>query len=533
MRNTLLFVMFFCSAGLWGQQPPTAMDYANFGLRKEFLDASKEDKNVWILKEHDCPEEVPEALAALFASVNKSSQSHLLAMMDGNMRLAVFGLIIPEKQHFQASGMNKQNYVAIATCLGGFQPAVQNLNKPESPYFKQLTAYLDFVRQIESEPYMHMGRALHFKILRRPEDIQTVVENPQLIGAGINIVGGHIFGNYSYIHNNETDSKAYRKKVLENISKLKGAKPLYQKQYLDFPILFFTPMAEFRNGFGADIPTGKSQVDSSRLYEQQLPIRTELTKLGKSAIKLMLDKKKGRRIAINTNTMSKEGRAWLIDYYKEQRSSGDTIPYIMLNSAIHGLSWHNDSLNNPAHTSASYFSLVENAVAKEDLEAALASKGYIGIALYRNLLVAGTRFERLLNPRFIGSANYKTTVVQILLTNALRCVDVLDTKEAWNHIGFTTGFDGLNAYFEGYDDATEMKELRADVQAYLSAPQAIQDLYSVKDIKRLMYGLSPQEITDKLFSLNAQATTRRLLEGAYPKGEMPEAEAEADELEED
>lgn len=523
MKTLPFLLLLFVSMALSAQQAPTAMDYANFGLRKEFLDVSKKEKNVWILKEHDCPEQVPEALAALFASVNKSSQSHLLAMMKGDMRLVVFGLIIPESQHYKASGMNLQNYVAIATCLGGFQPSLENLGT-KNPYFNQLTAYLSFIKQLEAEPYMHMGRELRFKILRQASDLKTVVDNPQFIGSGINIVGGHIFGDYSYIHENKVESREYKKIVLDNIAKLKGSAPLVKKQYLDFPILFFTPMAEFRNGFGGDISTGKSQADSSRLYTQTLPIRAELTKLGKTAIKLMLNKKKGRRIAINTNNLSKEGRSWLINYYQEKRLSGDTIPYLMLSSAVHGISWDNDSLSNPEFTNSSYFSLVENAIAREDLEAALASKGYIGIALYKDVLTNGTRFERLMNTRYQGSADYKNAAIEVLLANVFRCVEVMQTKEAWNHIGFTSGFDGVNSYFEGYDTAAEIKELRADMKAYLSNPKDIQDVYTAAEIKALMYDFTPQEITDKLFSLNAQAVTERLLQGIYSEAEMPEQE---------
>lgn len=515
MRNCTLLLALLLAFGLHAQeQPPTGMDYANFALRKEFLDASKKDKDVWSLKEHDCPEQVPEALAALFASVNKYSQSHLLAMVEGNMRMAMFALVIPEKQHFQASGMNKQNYVAIATCLGGFRPSIKNIDKPQQDYFKQVTDYLEFVGELEEKPYMHMGREMRFKVIREAKDLEEIASNPLLVGGGITLVGGHVFGDYSFIHKQETESRKYKKTVLENISKLKGSEPLRRNEYLDFPILFFTPMGEFRNGFGGDIAAGKSQQDSSRLYKQSLSIRPELTKLGKTAIKLMLNRNKGRRIAINTNNLSKEGRGWLLDYYAKERQRGDTIPYIMLNSAVHGFSWNNDTISNPDFQNSSYFSLVENAVAKEDLEGALASKGFIGITIYSNFLVQGTRFERLIDPRFAGSADYKKTAVQILLANALRCVEVLDTKEAWNHIGYSTGFDGINAYFYGYDDATDMKELRQDMLDYLSNPEAIQDLYSVRDIRRLMYGLSPQEITDKLFSLNAQAVTKRLLQEA-------------------
>lgn len=513
MNNTnflysLLVVL--CSIGLnYAQAPLPTVDYTNFALHKEFLDQSKTEKDLWAKKEHDCPETVPDAIAALFQGSTKHSQSHLLAMYKGNMRMAIFALAIPEKQYFKASGMTEENFTAVTSCIAGFRPAFELMAAEDIDYFSKITNYLRFVRSIESKPYYYMGRKLSFKLLRKAEDVDALFDNPQQVGGGVQLFGGHLLADYFYLRQNRVDEPLYRKEVLQNVRRLKGSLPLeeHTEDFIDFPILFFTIDSDFRNGLGGDIAAEAKEKDR-KIYKEAIPAQEGLSAVGKEVVRLMVDKTAGRRICIDFRGLSFEARRWAYDYYQGLRYHGDTIPVIMANTAVSGQSWNKDA-QNPAVSD--YFNHAQIRASREDLQAILESKGMLSITLNKRKLVANTKMAEILEAQQMGSANYRETAVKILMANVFRCVQVTQDRDIWDRLSISTGFDGLGSYFDTYKTAGDLRALRKDVLDFLNNPTPIFDLYSEVQIEAFLYDYEPEEIVEKLFSTNARDFTKSLL----------------------
>lgn len=511
MQNVLFgLILWLCTVSLGlaqGELP--IFDYSNYALHKEFLDNSKTDKDPWSRKEHNCPEEVPEAIAAIFKEVTKHSQSHLLAMYKGNMRLAIFSLAFPEKQYFKASGLDKDNFMAITSCLGGFRPSFELLATEDINYFGKIMDYLRFVRSIEEKPYYYMGRKLSFQLLRKAEDVDAIFNSPAIVGGGVQLFGGHLLGSYFYLRQNLINEPSYQSEVLKNVRRLKGALPLIEhtEEYLDFPILFFTIDSDFRNGLGGDIPEEAKERDR-KLYKEAIPANKELTSVGKEVVRLMIDKKEGRRICIDFRGLSHEARDWAYAYYQSLRYHGDTVPVIMSNTAVYGESWKRKRQDEKL---SRYFHASPEQATREDLQAILASKGMLGISISKRKLTANTELAEIIAEKLPGSANYRQAVVKILLAHVFHCVQVTQDRNMWNHLSISTGFDGTSSYFESYKTAEDLRDLRTDVLAFLKEPEPIFDLYSQLEVKAFMYDYSPEEIVAKLFSTNARDFTKSLL----------------------
>lgn len=505
---SLSFWLFSLGLGLAQTELPI-FDYTNYALHKEFLDNSKTEKDPWSSKEHNCPGEIPEAIAAVFKDVTKHSQSHLLAMYKGNMRLAMFSLAFPEKQYFKASGLDEKNFMAVTSCMGGFRPAFELLATDDVDYFSKLTEYLRFVGKIEEKPYYYMGRKLSFQLLRKAEDVNTIFNSPTIVGGGIQVFGGHLLGSYFYLRENLINEPSYETEVLKNARRLKGALPLvdHTEEYLDFPILFFTIDSDFRNGLGGDIPEEAKERDR-KLYKEAIPASEELTAVGKKVVKLMVDKKQGRRICVDYRGLSHEARKWAYEYYQNLRYHGDTIPVVMVNTAVSGESWKREQDD---ETVARYFDNPPYHATREDLQAILASKGMLGISLNKRKLTANTEFAEILAQKMEGSADYRKAAVKILLAHVFRCVQVTQDRAIWDHLSISTGFDGTGSYFESYKTAEDLTDLRSDVLSFLQSPEAISDLYSEAEIKAFLYDYTPETIVAKLFSTNASAFTQSVL----------------------
>lgn len=489
------------------------MDYFNLAFHKTFFDVNGEH-SPWELKEHDCGADMPPSLLAAFADVPKQSQSHLLAMLKSNMRLGVFTLTVPEKEYFLTSGLNAENFKVVTNCLGGYERASKAILSEDIRYFEELAMYFRYLKALEEKPYYQMGRKYAFKIVRSTKDLDEVIADPTKIGGLFSVFGAHNLSSYFYIKNDLLNSEAFRKVVLQNLERLKGIRPMVEhtEEYLDIPVLFLSIAGSFRNGFGGDTRGSLLANEEGSIYKESINAHAKLTAIGQELVKKMLDRKDGRRILVDVAGLSIEARNWIYDYYAGLRYQGDTIPVLAIGSCVHGESWNHSKMENQRHNEGLHLPIKGDGMAREDLQNILESGGLLSIPLDQTQLTKQSKWETILKEQIVGSAEYRETVVKLVLSHVLRSIYVAQDREMWDHLSICTTFDGVNRPFPQYANASQVRDLADDIKLFLEEPKDIENLYTVKQIKQLMYDYSAEEITEKLLSTNALNFTRKQLE---------------------
>lgn len=503
---TCLFVLLLSSNAVWAQSMPS-IDFKNYNLQKVYLDIATQEKDIWVQKEHDCEEEIPADLLAYYKDVPKYSQSNLAAMVNGGTRVAVMSITIPERPYFKAPELNSKNFSGVTRCLAGYQRSMQAYASENTLYYEELVHYLRFIDKINGNQKVLAGRNYEFQFLESKAHLKRVIETPTKVGGLLHIYGGHCLSHSDYIESNRVGSEEFKAFVLTNLERLKGSRPLVEQteEYLSVPVFYMTLSSDFPNGFGGDIPKDILDRKSIDIFAESPNVYRRLTALGKEVVQLMVDKKVGHRILLDIQGLSIPARKWVYEHYNTLRYHGDTIPIIASGVPIHGEAWNHVNMNNRRANEEGYLGIYEPYLAREDLQAIFESKGLICIPLDKRLLVQGNKFEAELAQQHFGSANYRKTVVKILVAQFLRAVQVLQDKEVWDYLSIASSFDGMNRPFVGFEDIESLPKLRADVQAFLENPSDIYDLYTEKQIRQFMYDYDAKTLVEKIFSTNAQA----------------------------
>lgn len=513
-----LLLLFFSNSPAWAQSSPI-VDFKNYNLQKVYLDVGSEEKDIWSRKEHDCEEIIPADLLEYYKNVPKYSQSNLAAMVGGETRLAVMSITIPERPYFKAPELNSKNFSGVTRCLAGYQRSMQAYAAENTLYYEELVHYLRFINDINGSQHTLAGRPYEFRFLESAEQLHHTAESPSKIGGVLHIYGGHCLSHSDYIESTRVGSEEFKAFVLTNLERLKGSRPLVEQteEYLSIPIFYMTLSSDFPNGLGGDIPRDLLDNKSTKVFQESPNTYKRLTALGREVVQLMLDKKVGRRILLDIQGLSIPARKWVYEHYNTLRYHGDTIPLIASGIPIHGEAWGHVDMDNRRANEERYFGVYEPYLAREDLQAIFESKGLICIPLDKNLLVRGNRFEAELAQQHFGSANYRKTVVKILVAQFLRAVQVLQDQSVWEHLSISSSFDGMSRPFVGFENVRSLPKLRADVQAFLENPEDIYDLYTAKEVRQFMYNYDAKTLVKKLFSTNA----KRFIAQNLPEREGP------------
>ncbi len=101
-----------------------------------------------------------------------------------------------------------------------------------------------------------------------------------------------------------------------------------------------------------------------------------------------------------------------------------------------------------------------------------------------------------------GSIQRRRLYAKIIWANAFSCIKAIGEKGAWDIVSIGSDFDGMIVPFETYPRANEMVDLANDLLYFLRNPEDIFDLFTKEDVKKLMFGLSPEEIMQKFMYEN-------------------------------
>ena len=472
---------------------------------KPFNSQATTKYNIWEQIDHDCDGKMSKLFVDGAKEVPKTTQCHLEGMMRGNVRLGYVSLTPIEKGMLNVRFMNeKKKGTNTMACVSGAELDEMIKKNEVINYYNDLAENIKFLRDGQNVPYFIDGRSCTYEMIKSREQLAEVLKNPDKIALLFTVEGGHSLG-LSLEGNDISESPAYESFYLANVDRMKGIKPLEEggKEYLDFPLLSINLNHFFWNGLGGHSRTFSNI--QNLVFGQNKGADDGITELGKKVVERLLDKNNGRRILLDIKHMSLESRRWYYDLLDKLSILGDEIPIISSHTTIAGLSWHDKEYkkkDNNGKLKNSYLYNWQISLADEDIIHIYKSKGLIGIMLDKYKLM-GDLAKKEIDKTIAGSTQRRNLYMQVWFANILACIKAVDKKEAWDIVCIGSDFDGMIVPFETYPRANEMPDMVKDMYDFLKNPTDIFDLYTADEVKRLMFGYTPEEIIYKFMYKNA------------------------------
>lgn len=500
------FLLVFTQSGAQGNV------YADFHVHSMLKPYYSGWNDIWEFKEHECPTEAYSIVLEKAGSVPKFTQSNFESLLLGNVRLAYLSLtpLEYEMRHpkiFHDLEKLRNSYA----CMAGVTPSWGFFLDKKVNYFDELMGSVEMLAKGHGQPYVVERDTFRYEVISSAAQLGRVLNNEQLLGVVLSIEGAHALGQ-GPLTEELIRSSFYEEEILENLEVLKGTRP-YKRTgaYFPFPVCIMTLNHFMWNGLSGHAKTF-GQVEGYFLDQSQ-GMNTGVTPLGEKVIAKMLDKESGRRILIDVKHMSIESRKWYYDYLRDLHLKGDTVPVVATHATVSGESWTtiNPARNGNGQNKSSWLNQMPISMFDEDIVEIYLSRGMIGLMLdkYR---VGGNKGNALVDESRAGSVQRRTAYVHLLVANMLEIVDVIKCKEAWDIISIGSDFDGMISAMETYDQAIKMPSLREDLLAYFNDPVDLFDLFPKRKVQRYMYGMSAEEIVDKVMGGNLVAFTERIME---------------------
>ena len=440
--------------------------------------------SVW---HHDPPKGL-DLVVEKSTGISKFRQTDFYNLVLGDVSVAVLSLYPLEKGFVK----NKLGENIVVDGLVNF---VNGLSKPfidhaqaRPGYFADLQLEYDYLLQLDNKIISIDGRKVKYKLINALDEIENYQQQGvYTIFVLVSIEGGHVF------ECGIPGKKADKTTVLKNITTVKN---------WDYAPLFISPAHHFYSelcGHAESITVGV--VDW--LTNQEHMMNTGITDLGKDAIKLLLNKEKGRRIYIDIKHMSSQSR---MEYYAmlDEEYGNENIPIVVSHGAVNGWeSFENPKNKNNPHLKRKLLNVDIN-IFDEEIIRIEDSNGLFGIQLDERRIAS--KAELKASNLLFGSIRKRKRLKSKLVWNQIQYVaELLDKKglPAWDIQCLGSDFDGGVNVVNHFWTAREFPELSSCLEYH-----ATQFMNQRGAEFNSFNQLSPEEIIDKFMGGNAEAFLR-------------------------
>ena len=111
------------------------------------------------------------------------------------------------------------------------------------------------------------------------------------------------------------------------------------------------------------------------------------------------------------------------------------------------------------------------------------------------------------NNEELDSTQLRRQYVKVIFANLFEIVKTINSVSGWDLLSIGSDYDGLINHLDFYPTAAEMPVLRNDMLEFLKHPEEISQSgfnyrLSLAEINSLMFGLTAEEIIEKIFARN-------------------------------
>lgn len=514
IAGLILFLLMLPACSLFGQSNPRPVhgDLHLHPAIKPFNSRHLNDFGLWNYVEHDCPTENFAAVLSASEEVPKYTQSNFEALIRGNVRIAFVSLSPIEKEmRIPNIFKNPEKRTSTTHCIGGMEVTDEFFADIQVDYASDLWENIAWIMAGEGKTHKVDGRSCSYEVVRNAPHLQKIISDPNKIAVFLNIEGGHALGK-SWENESGYTSQENRDYVMQNVRRLKGIDSVWAGgQSFQVPPVWFLTLNHFMwNGLSGHAKTFMPV--QGLIFDQSAGLETGFTDLGKEVVAHLLSETEGRRVLVDVKHMSVASRKWYYDLIRALRVMGDTVPIIASHVGIAGTSWDSDEYDkkdSPGKNSDSWMHHWTISLAAEDIHEIHASGGVMGLMLDKYRICGKLAKEEILESP-VGSRQRRLAYVKVIAANMLKVAEFVGEPSAWDIIAIGSDFDGMINAMENYSTSDRFPDLRRDLLAYFRSPEPIWEIYNATEVSALMYGLSPEDLVDKVMGRNLQEFALRM-----------------------
>lgn len=464
----------------------------------------------------------------------KDSQTNIKKCQEGKVRVVLSSIYTPERKFFDLRDLFEflldtffpKQTTNLGVCMTGFDRSiVQNYvdahdkNKDEGiHYFNETQREYD---------YMVRQAAQHedLSIAGDYQELQTILNsNADSVAMIPTIEGMHclsVFSSYeqqnvAFDDVNDTSNPYYQHFATQyqiNIAKVKAwGNGKHAPLFITYTHYFWNLLC------------GHAKALDSSALSQKLNLGKGFSQLGKTALHALLSRKNGRRILVDTKHMSIQSRRDFYAVWRQYQNQGDGFPIICSHAAVTGKATLNDLDQGEDSRDAlenEYFNTWSINLSDEDIRYTHESGGLIGLIFHDERMPGGIPQKSIQYAKECGDANaMRDEYVRLWMSNVLQVVKTCNHVSGWDIVCIGSDYDGVLNGFDIYQDVLDYQDLHAHVLQYLYRPipnPHVEGLQSREQIKALYFGLTPEEIAEKILYKNVDDFLQRYYHDAYLK----------------
>lgn len=384
-----------------------------------------------------------------------------------------------------------------------------------------------------------------FKLVSNYEEYLESIDN-NIIAGIVTIEGMHslakyrtkdLFGADTIEDLSDEHQEELKDNFKTNILRLKDKEEF---KYTPFFITFSHHFNNLISGHAKSFADAKNRTipGFSSVFNQKKGLDLGITSFGKELIKNhLLAKSNGARILIDTKHMSLEARNDYAEIVNSLRGNGDNVPIVISHTAINGIPTREKAAQRNDTNQLdkrSYVSRWDINITDQDITEVFDSDGVIGVCLHDGRMPGG-KFKKLFKgfkKGFKPDESLNRLHTQMFLTNVFHIVKInlkhirkhnannsgnkILEIDAWKTICLGSDNDGIVDPFDNFSTASTlddfkhrvMKAIGYNFKAFwkefriLSIEENSFKFFNKEELYNLMLGLTPDEISDRIFSDN-------------------------------
>ncbi len=398
---------------------------------------------------------------------------------------------------------------------------------------------------LSNSPTIENINTPNFKLVSNYEEYLELVDNNTIAGI-VTIEGMHALGKYRakdlFSANTINDLSDEHQTALKDSFKANVVK-LKNKEKFEYTPFFITFSHHFNNlisGHAKSFADSKNRTipGFSNVFNQKKGLNLGITSFGKELIKdHLLSKSNGARILIDTKHMSLEARNDYAKIINDLKDNGDNVPIVISHTAINGISTREKAAQRNDTNQLdkrSYVSRWDINITDQDITEVFESDGVIGVCLHDGRMPGG-KFKKLFKgfkKGFKPDESLNRLHTQMFLTNVFHIVKVnlkhirrhnannpenkILEVDAWKTICLGSDNDGIVDPFDNFSTASTLDDFKHRVMKaigynfkpfwkkfrILAIEENSSRFFNKEELSDLTQGLTPNEISDRIFSDN-------------------------------
>lgn len=468
-------------------------------------------------------------------NIVKISQTNMNKCRQGKLKVIFASIYTPERKFFDLKDFvefllkfSKEDQTALlGVCMTGFHRSfideyvnAHGVNKDQPiHYFEETEREYNYIAT-QAQQHANLGIAGDY------QELQTILNTPDSMVIIPSIEGMHslaVFANFaeqntSFEQVNNTNNQAYQHfaaQYKENIGKIKTwGNGRHAPLFITFTHYFWNLLC------------GHAKAMENLALSQSLHIDCGFSELGKTAARSLLSRENGRRILIDTKHMSVQSRRDFYDLWRQHESQGDGFPIICSHAALTGKATLNDLENSydKSHVLENeYLNTWSINLCGEDVQNIHKSGGLIGLMFHDERMPGGLAKQAIDKAKAITDPmeradQMRNEYLRLWMSNALLVVKACNDASAWDIICIGSDYDGILNGFDIYEDVTQYPSLHMHVLQYLYNPLPspfVEGLKTKDEIRALYFGLTPEQITEKILYKNVDSFLQRYFHDDY------------------